>query len=123
MVKNQEDLKDLLDKLHEQQEFIQDKTNALTDSRFHPSRNSIQGLVKSLEAYILFVVFLNVGPSLIIRRNLDSLQDKLESLKPKEESRIRKIFHKMTSVESDREEIDSCSKQLDGSFQQFMVRF
>ena len=123
MVKNQEDLKDLIDKLHKQLAFIKDKTTSLTDSRFHPSHAAIQGLVKSLEEYILSVVFLNVGPSLIIRRNLDSLQDKLESLKPKEESRIRKLFHKMTSVESDREEIDSCSKQLDGSFQQFMVRF
>jgi hypothetical protein len=65
MVKNQEDVKDLLNKLHEQQGFIQDKTNALTDSRFRPSRNSIQGLVKSLEAYILFVVFLNVDSLLI----------------------------------------------------------
>ena len=66
MVKNQEDLKDLLDKLREQLDFIQDKTHALTDSRFRPSRNSIQGLVKSLEAYILFVVFLNVDSPLIV---------------------------------------------------------
>jgi hypothetical protein len=64
MVKNDEDLKDLRDKLHSQLTFIQDKTEALTDSRFRPSRNSIQGLVKSLEAYILLVIFLNVEASL-----------------------------------------------------------
>ena len=67
MVKNQADLKELLDKLQQQLEFIQDKTHALTDSRFRPSRNSIQGLVKSLEAYILLVVFLVVDSSLIAR--------------------------------------------------------
>jgi hypothetical protein len=67
VVKNQQDIKDLLDKLHQQLDFIQDKTNALTDSRFRPSRNSIQDLVKSLEAYILFVVFLVVDSSLIAR--------------------------------------------------------
>jgi len=65
MVKNQADLKELLDKLQQQLDFIQDKTHALTDSRFLPSRNSIQGLVKSLEAYILFVVFLIIDSSLI----------------------------------------------------------
>ena len=56
-------------------------------------------------------------------RKLDSVQGKLESLNPKDKGRIRKLLHKMSSVDSDREEIDSCSKQLDGSFQQFMVRF
>jgi hypothetical protein len=66
MVKNDEDLKDLVDKLHEQLDFIQDKTQALTDSRFRPSRNSIQSLAKSLEAYILFVFCLNVDSSLIV---------------------------------------------------------
>jgi hypothetical protein len=67
MVKNDEDLKDLLDKLHQQLDFIQDKTHSLTDSRFRPSHSSIQGLVKSIEAYILFVIFLNVDLSLIAR--------------------------------------------------------
>ena len=65
MVKNQEDLKELLDKLHHHLDFIQDKTSSLTDARFRPSRSSIQGLVKSLEAYILSVVFFNVDSSLI----------------------------------------------------------
>jgi hypothetical protein len=123
MVKNKEDLKNLLDKLHQHLDFIQDKTKALTDSRFRPSRSSIQGLVKSLEAYISSVLFLNVGLSLITRRKLDSLQDKLESLNPKDKGRIRKLLHNMSSVDSDREEIDSCTRQLDGSFQQFMVGF
>jgi hypothetical protein len=123
MVKNQADVKDLLDNLRHQLEFIQDKTSSLTDSRFRPSRSSIQGLVKSIEAYILFVVFLDVGPSLITHRKLDSLQAKLESLNPKDKGRIRKFLHKISSVDSDREEIDSCTRQLDGSFQQFMVRF
>jgi hypothetical protein len=66
MVKNDEDLKGLLDKLHQQLDFIQDKTQSLTDSRFRPSHNSIHGLVKSLEAYILFVVILNTDWSLIV---------------------------------------------------------
>ena len=66
MVKNQEDLKDLLDKLHQQLDFIQDKTLVLTDSRFRPSPHSIQGLVKSLEVYILFVIFLNIESPLIL---------------------------------------------------------
>jgi hypothetical protein len=124
MVKNQDDLKDLLDKLHEQLKFIQDKTHALTDSRFRPSRNSIQGLVNSLEAYILFVIFLNVDSSPDRpHRKLDSVQGKLESLNPKDKGGIRKFLHKMSSVDSDREQIDSCAKQLDGSFQQFMVGF
>jgi hypothetical protein len=65
MVKNDEDLNDLCDKLHSQLAFIQDKTDALTDGRFRPSRHSIQGLVKSLEAYILFVIFINMGTLLI----------------------------------------------------------
>jgi hypothetical protein len=64
-VKNDEDLKNLLDKLHQQLDFIRHKTSSLTDSRFRPSRSSIQGLVKSLEAYMLFVAFLNVDSSLI----------------------------------------------------------
>jgi hypothetical protein len=57
MVKNQEDIKDLLDKLHHQLDFIQGKTSSLTDSRFRPSGSSIQGLVNFLEAYILLFVF------------------------------------------------------------------
>jgi hypothetical protein len=65
MIKNDEDLKDLLDKLNEQLAFIKDKTQSLTDERFRPSRNSIQSLVKSLEAYILCVVFINLDSSLI----------------------------------------------------------
>jgi WD40 repeat protein len=36
MVNNQDDLKDILDKLHQQLDFIQDKTSSLTDSRLHP---------------------------------------------------------------------------------------
>jgi hypothetical protein len=70
MVKNEEDLKGLFDKLHQQLDFIEDKTSSLTDSRFRPSHGSIQGLVKSLETYILFVVLLDVDPSLIPRTGI-----------------------------------------------------
>jgi hypothetical protein len=61
MVKNQEDLKELPAKLQRQLSFIQEKTDTLTDPRFRPSGKAIQGLVRSLETYTTFVIFLECG--------------------------------------------------------------
>jgi hypothetical protein len=51
VVKNNEDLTKLLEKLKDQLEFVQDKTNSLAGPRFQPSGTAVQGLVKSLQKY------------------------------------------------------------------------
>jgi hypothetical protein len=51
VVKNNEDLRNLLEKLQRQLKFVQDKTNSLADPRFRPSGAAVQGLVDSLQAY------------------------------------------------------------------------
>jgi hypothetical protein len=123
MVKNQEDLKGLPAKLQHQLTKIQDEMGKLPDPKCPPSSKAIQGLVKALEAYTMFVTCHRIR-TLPNRRNsaLDSLQDKIDSLKPKDKSGIRKFFHQMSSADSDREEIDSITQQLEEAHQSFMVR-
>lgn len=51
VLKNQDDIKTLLNKLGRQMKFIQEKTTSLRDAKFRPSRNAIQSLVMSLGEY------------------------------------------------------------------------
>jgi hypothetical protein len=51
VVKNNEDLRKLLDKLQRQLKFVQDKMNPLADPRFRPSGAAVQGLVDPLQEY------------------------------------------------------------------------
>lgn len=66
MLKNQEEIQDLLDKLQQHLNFIQEKTQSLTETVVKPSHNSLQRLVRSLEDYFLFAASLSEYPGAYI---------------------------------------------------------
>ena len=123
VVKNNEDLTKLLKKQHHQLEFVQDNTSSFADPKFQSSSAAVQSLVDRLQEYTscadfclrLFVLMPNF-------RELEALEEKLESLKHHDESRTKQVLKKIWSVHSDRDDIDSCADRLEGAFQLFMVR-
>jgi hypothetical protein len=119
VVKNNEDLTKLLEKLQHQLKFVQDKTSSFADPRFRPSGAAVQGLVDSLQKYASCADF-SLGISDL--SELEDLQEKLESLGHHDESRTKQVLKKIWSVHSDRDDIDGCANRLEGAFQLFMVR-
>ena len=117
---NGEDLKDLVEKLEPQQQFIESEISKLSKPEFSKSEH-VQDIVEPLWRYLLFVHILLEMLLLTTDRALKNIHDKLDTLKAKYDGGKMKRVKRMLMAESDKDEITGLTQKLEDSFRYFMV--
>ena len=117
---NGEDLKDLVEKLEPQQQFIESEINKLSKPEFSKSEH-VQDIVGPLWRYLLFVHILLEMLLLTTDRALKNIHDKLDTLKAKYDGGKMKRVKRMLMAQSDKDEITGLTQKLEDSFRYFMV--
>jgi hypothetical protein len=117
---NGEDLKDLIEKLEPQQQFIESEIAKLSKPEFSRSEHA-QDLVEPLRRYLLFAYILLEILLLTKCRALKNIHDKLNILKAKYDGGKMKRVKRMLMAQSDKDEITNFTQKLEDSFRYFMV--
>jgi hypothetical protein len=115
-------LKDLIEKLEPQQQFIESEVEELSKPEFSELKD-VQGLIEPLRKYLLFVHALIECCGSCQVRDLEHLHDRLNTLRTRYSNHgTTKRIKTVLMAESDKDQIAGYVQKLEDSFRHFMAR-